>query len=288
MDNIERKSILISGASGSLGKHLVYRLLEEKNNALILLSREGSIFCDKIRNNKLVKIISYKSFFSLNSLDDLKIETFIHLATLYKHNERASELIETNILLPSKIVEELCKTQSFKFLLSADTTLPKDLDFYSLTKDFFREWIKIQKNGIIKINIKLQNFYSREDNRLIGYIINNLSENHEVLMTHGNQKRDFVHMEDVINAFSLILCKKGEFKNDWNEFEVGLGKSYTIRELVKVITSIFGFNEDLIKWNRVQVREREPVEMVANIVNLQNLGWSPRISLEEGIKKLKG
>jgi UDP-glucose 4-epimerase len=90
----------------------------------------------------------------------------------------------------------------------------------------------------------------------------------------GNQSRDFVYATDVAKAFvaAAQTDKVGEIYN------IGFGKPRKINELTKLLS------EEII---RIPERPGEPKCTWADISKISNeLGWTPEITLEEGVSKL--
>jgi UDP-glucose 4-epimerase len=90
----------------------------------------------------------------------------------------------------------------------------------------------------------------------------------------GNQSRDFVYATDVAKAFvaAAQTDKVGEIYN------IGYGKPRKINELTKLLS------DEII---RIPERPGEPKCTWADISKISNeLGWTPEITLEEGVSKL--
>ena len=90
----------------------------------------------------------------------------------------------------------------------------------------------------------------------------------------GKQTRDFIHVDDLINAFIKII--KSKFEN--KIYNLGSGK----RTSINTIAKIFGGKKKFIP-----IRPGEPKNSVADIKKIKkDINWKPKISIEQGIKKL--
>jgi nucleoside-diphosphate-sugar epimerase len=90
----------------------------------------------------------------------------------------------------------------------------------------------------------------------------------------GRQRRDFVHVRDVVaaNIAALESSVRGEV------FNVGSGTSLSVKELADMISP------DQI---HTEARKNDSVATLADITRIQAaLGWSPEISFAEGLKEL--
>ncbi len=106
----------------------------------------------------------------------------------------------------------------------------------------------------------------------------------------GNPLREFLHVDDLGDAVIFALenwdpnSKNAPKDNDNNPLtilNVGSGKDISIRELANKISSLTKYNGKII-WDKNQP-DGTPRKLL-NIKKIKELGWEPRISLNEGIK----
>lgn len=91
----------------------------------------------------------------------------------------------------------------------------------------------------------------------------------------GKQKRDFVHVKDVVRAFHLASLHTGP----GNVFNIASGKPISVNDIAKLLGAKFTVN--------IPKRPGEPDVTYANINEAkEHLGWVPEISIEEGISEL--
>lgn len=97
---------------------------------------------------------------------------------------------------------------------------------------------------------------------------------------NGLQGRDFVHIDDVIDAILLALDKI----SDGSAVNIGSGTLTTFRSIIYLLSQIADYNPTLkcLIDKPVGVHSR-----YANISRAQSLlGWQPKISLEEGLRRV--
>ena len=106
----------------------------------------------------------------------------------------------------------------------------------------------------------------------------------------GSPKREFLHVDDLGEASVFVLEKwdpksKNSPKTSNNEIlnhlNVGQGIDCTIKYLAELIAENFEYNGQII-WDSSKP-DGTPQKLL-DIKNISNLGWSPKISLNEGIK----
>lgn len=115
--------------------------------------------------------------------------------------------------------------------------------------------------------------------RLVPSVIRSLLVAEPALCTHGNQIRDFLHVEDVASAFAALLESRHE-----GPANIGSGRPLALRDLVDAIAVKIG-RPELVKFGAVAAPENEPRLLVADPTVLEGLGWQPRHSLDSGIEQ---
>lgn len=100
-----------------------------------------------------------------------------------------------------------------------------------------------------------------------------------ILFGEGSQSRDFVFIEDVVQAL-LLVAKKEESLG--KQFNVGTGIATTLNGLIEIIDRTLGFKLPL---EHEAERDGDIKESVADISRLKSLGFTPSFSVREGMKK---
>ncbi len=92
----------------------------------------------------------------------------------------------------------------------------------------------------------------------------------------GTPKREFIYSDDLASAIIYLL----ENYNDDVAINVGTGKDMSISELASTIQDVVGF-EGAIAWDKSKP-DGTPRKLL-DIQRISDLGWSPKVSLNEGI-----
>jgi nucleoside-diphosphate-sugar epimerase len=285
---MEMKIILLTGGTGYLGSKILKQLVDNGYN-IILLKRS---FSNPVRIKEYInKITSYdidlvplERIFSENTID-----TIVHCATNYGRGENDPlHVIEANLLLPLKLLE-LGKKYHVKSFINTDTILDKRINYYSLSKRQFKDWLFVYKHDYTCINVALEHFYGSGDDetKFVTYIVHNLLKNVDKIdLTKGEQKRDFIYIDDVVNAFIKIINSLDNFSQDFYEFEVGTNHPLSIKEFVELAKQLSGNEQTLLNFGALPYRENEVMNYKVNTSEILKLGWKCNRTVEEGLKKM--
>jgi nucleoside-diphosphate-sugar epimerase len=107
----------------------------------------------------------------------------------------------------------------------------------------------------------------------------------KIELTPGEQKRDFIYIEDVVDAYKLLLEKAGDLNDCFQEFDLGSGKAVPIREFAEAVKRLTGADTELA-FGAKPYRENEIMQSEADISRLLDLGWRPKYGLIKGIMKI--
>ena len=103
-------------------------------------------------------------------------------------------------------------------------------------------------------------------------------------LTSGIQKRDFIYIDDLVLAYTLVL-KNIHSLEKINSLEIGSGKSISIKDFAELIKKLSKSNIQL-DFNSIPLRKNEPMECIADINLITQLGWKPMYNLDHGINIL--
>lgn len=277
------KTLLITGINGFLGSSLVKEFVADFN---IIGLEHSNRNLHRIKNYDL-EVYSMEQGFPSKVFLEHKIDAIIHTATLYgKEGESIENIAESNLFIPLKLLN-MAITEKCSLFINTDTILDRYVNPYALTKRQFQEWLFIRKSEIKVINMKLEHFYgpgAGSRNFITDMFERMLRNDPSIDLTSGEQSRDFVYIDDVVSAFKLILSKADALKDDYNEYQVATMSHITIRELLKKIKDLTGSSTRL-NFGALQYRVNELMKSESDSSQLTCLGWAPKVTLDEGLKK---
>lgn len=293
------KKILITGATGFVGKTLIPFLYSAGQKDLCLLvrntSKAKSLF-PEIYNT--ITIVDCTKDDWRDNVIQYNPDVTIHMATCPNHHndaESVRQVVETNILFSSLILEAISKTRCkyfinvgtfSEYLYEGDKFFPNN--FYSASKTALRPIIKFWQtiSGWKWINVIPYSPYGRhnEITKVFDLIYRSLDADRPMSFSEGKQVLDFIHVDDMAAFFLSVLNSLNEFSDGFTQLYLGTGVGHSIRELATIFEKITGKISHAV-WGALPYRQLDPMHAIAPIEkNPSFLTWKPKISLESGIK----
>lgn len=107
------------------------------------------------------------------------------------------------------------------------------------------------------------------------------NNNPPTIYEDGLQTRDFIYVDDVINANMLAMERS---QADYKTLNVGTGKSISILEVARVLSKLYGKGIEPKVVNKY--RSGDIRHCFADVSEIHKIGFEPKTSFEEGMKKL--
>ena len=304
-----KKKVLVTGSEGFIGSHLVEGLLNKNYNvtALVLYNSFSDIGWLKNINkkNKKLKIV----FGDLTSFDLIKnisrkCEKIFHLGAQisipYSYKSPDAFLNNNvrgtiNVLQAAKInkVKKVIVTSTSEVYGSAIYT-PMDENHplnaqspYSASKisaDKFSETFALSFNLPVIIARPFNNYGPRQSTRaIIPTIIRQLLSNSKINLGNLNTSRDFVFVEDTVEA--LIRLSNSKYKNA-EVFNICSEKSIKVSELVRLISKIIKKNPKIIIENKRKRPKKSEVNLLlgSNKKIKSKIKWKPKTKLKKELE----
>lgn len=286
--------ILLTGATGFVGKHLYARMSGE--HELHLLVRPSTDYSSLAPRHvccfegDVERLADY--------LRSHQVEGIIHLASLYLASHRPDQvvdLVNANVLLGTSLLEA-AKLAGVKWFLNTGTIWQNyqspersdeyhPVNLYAATKQAFITMARYyQETSPIRFStLKLCDTYGPGDTRRkILALFREIAQSGETLaMSPGEQRMDLLHIDDVVAGFQVLANRLADPSAPLlPEYVLSSGHPRSLRELASVFEQVNGVRLP-IEWGGRPYREREVMDPYrGNILP----GWSPKVSLETGMK----
>jgi nucleoside-diphosphate-sugar epimerase len=284
------KRVVLTGATGFLGSHLAAAMRAAGYEVIALKRRSSSLHRVAAISSELkmvdVDAIDFNRIFT----EFGKVDAIIHTATCYgRNNESVSEIFSANTEFPLRLLDAGTRA-GVRAFLNTDTILDKYLNLYAFSKNQLLEWGKffsLQKK-ITFWNLRLEHFYGAGDDptKFTAHVINScLVNTPELKLTLGEQRRDFIHVSDVVSAYMTLLAHIDDAEPRLVEYDIGSGHSVSIRNFVETVKRITNSTTSL-NFGALPYREGEIMQSAANTQALADLGWCCTYDIEHGIRQV--
>ena len=299
--------LIITGGLGFIGSHLVESLY--KNNQILILTKSLSKKSNLTKLNKKINIkkIDITNFEKVGKIiESFKPDVIIHLAGNTSHSKSFEEPLQdvdsntkTTLFMLEKIKE---LKLSCKFILGSTFIVigkPKKLPvnentpcnpttIYGTNRLASEHLCKIYHELYgIKTNIfRITNSYGPREQTIpnknaVNFMIHQAYKGKKVqVYNKGEFFRDLIFVDDVISGINTILKKGKSGELYW----ISSGKKIWFKKFADLLEKNsncdIGFPKTPKYTKKVDVGN-----FVVDNSKLKKLGWTPKISIEEGIKK---
>ena len=288
--------ILLTGATGFLGSRLLGRLLAH-GHEVVAVKRSFSDLT-KIRN-----CVDHPSLhlFDIDVADPKElferhaVDTIIHTATEYgRGSTPLYSILDANLILPLRLAE-LGIQGGVKCFINSDSFFNKgansysNLLNYSLSKKSLLIWLEKLSIDLKVINVVLEHIYGPGDSpsKFVESVIRRIGMEFvpDIALTHGHQRRDFVFLDDVVDAY-IKLADYGRTQDfRFETFELGTGEATQVRDFVSLVKELSDSPTEL-RFGSIAYRPDEIMFSAADNSRLERLGWRPTVSVRDGITRI--
>lgn len=291
--------IIVTGASGFVGRHLVERLAS-LGWSILCITRPHSDISFLASLNKNISFLVWEN--DIKKMAE-QIKRFspiaaVHLASYFIASHTPNDigdLVESNILFGMQLLEamgmagvkNIVNTGTSWENYDAESAEVRPVCLYAATKVSFEEVLKFYSytQNFKCITLRLFDTYGPNDTRkkIIPILLKAYHDDVALEMSPGEQELEMVHVSDVVDAFIQAvnrLANEDSLQGFCEVYGVASGNPMTLRTIVSKLESYLNYKFD-IKWGGRQYREREVMEVWKNYERLK--GWSPKYVFPEGL-----
>ena len=292
-----KKKILIVGGTGFIGYHLAKESLAKGWQVTSIssklpkkikhLSKVEYILCD-ITNKSSLKRIIRKSFNYVVNLGGY-VDHSNKKKTFESHYVGCKNLAEIFIKkMPTTFIQMGSSVEygnsSSPQKESVKCSLKSIKSIYGKAKLLSSRYMidLYKKKNFPSVVLRLYLAYGpkQDMNRFLPIIIDGCIKNKKFPCSIGNQLRDFVHVDDVVDAIIKSLKNKNAKGQIIN---IGSGKPGKIKDIINHVKKISkgGFPQ----FGKIKLRKDEILKIYPNIKKAKNIiNWKPKISFDKGLK----
>ena len=275
--------ILVTGGAGFVGTNLIKRLLKDGYKVTSIdnyntgLESNHQKECTYL-NHDIRNICDY---------DFIKPDVIFHMAAIARIQpsfDNPKDYFTVNANGTMNIVEWCAKNNiPLIYAGSSSKHSGRFKNPYTFSKDLGEDIITLYQThfNLISTTARFYNVYGPHQlteggyTTLIGRWLNNIKNNTQCeIYGDGEQRRDFTHVDDIVDALILIMEKKAY----GNEFELGRGKNISINEVAKMLNINPIYKTSKPGEARHTLCESKLAKKI--------LDWHPKIDLLNYIKNL--
>jgi UDP-glucuronate decarboxylase len=300
------KRILITGGAGFIGSHLCERLINEGNEVICL----DNFFTGNRQN--IIHLIGNPNFELVRH--DVTMPFFAEVDEIYNlacpaspihYQFNAIKTIKTSVMGAINALG-LAKRTKAKILQASTSEVYGDPIIHPQTESY---WGNVNPIGIRScydegkrcaeslfmnyhsqngVNIKLVRIFNTygprmhpNDGRVVSnFIVQALQNNDITIYGNGLQTRSFQYVDDLVEGFIRMMGSPNEFIGPVN---IGNPGEFTIIQLAEEIIRLTNSKSKLVN---LPLPADDPIQRQPDItLAKKNLGWEPKVPLQEGLTK---
>jgi UDP-glucose 4-epimerase len=285
--------VLVTGGSGFIGSHLVDRLIELGHNVISVDTKP------KLNPNAVGRLVNIND--RTHTVDSYKdVDYVFHVAGQARvqpsiHDPQDS--IINNVNATAKVLQ-LSKEAGVKRVIYSMTSsvygshqpphtedmCPKPLSPYAVSKLAGEQLCKVYSElyGLETASLRYFNVYGPRESEFGEYttVVKKFLQQQAAgqpltIVGDGEQRRDFTHVYDIVEANIAAMNCQGELKGEI--FNIGAGHNYSVNQVARLISDSHHY---------LPARPGEARETLADTTKARTiLGWTPKYSLENYIAK---
>lgn len=285
------KKSLVTGGCGFVGYHLTKRLIDLGHSVDVIdnlsIGREAKDVSE-IGANFLGGDVR-----AMTNFADVKYDYIFHLAALSRIQpsfENPHTTFSVNVFGTKQVIDYAIRNKS-KLIYAGSSSKHHNpqLSPYAMSKHMGEEWMKMCKRvfGLDGEIVRFYNVYGPGElvdshmAAVIGLWRAQVRKGEPItIVGDGEQRRDFTHIDDIVNGIELIAFSNEKHEDGW---ELGTGMNFSINEVYEIFKTKFGC--DKVNIPQQMGNYKETIRLNDDALN--RLGWKPKMDLRNYILNLK-
>lgn len=284
--------ILLTGGSGFIGRALL-RGLCAAGHEVVAVTRDADRLPAQLASLAGVAWVSFDDelYHVIGRLGPF--DAIVHLATSYgREGESWTEMERANVALPLTLLQYAAGGGCHLFINTDSFFSKRQYNYlyaqeYILTKRTFLEWGRLASEkhpDLYFVNARLEHVYGPGDSLgkfVPGLLKNLVDEKPEIALTSCEQRRDFIYLADVVQAYMLLISGSSGLSG-FREVGIGSGCSIPMRDFVEAAKAATQ-SRSVLNFGAIPQRPNEIMDSSADIAYLSSLGWRPTVDLKGGL-----
>jgi nucleoside-diphosphate-sugar epimerase len=290
---LDGEAVLVTGASGFIGRRLCSALLA--NNAEVhAVSRSGGDAGDPAITCWARDLSEFEATNEL--VEKLRPSYVFHLASHVKGAPDLRHVLPTfrnNLATTVNLLTALAETDCKKIILTGSLVEPPAGEMQSVPAAPYAaaKWSSSHYgrmfHALYGLPVSIARLFmvygpgTRDDTKLVPYVIRQLDKGKAPKVSSGQHLIDWVYVDDVVEGFLAMANAKGI---DGKSVDIGSGELISTKDLVCHIACAMNASLEP-QFGSIAERPMETVRVADVDRSFEMIGWKPRVTLEEGLKR---
>ncbi len=303
------RSALVTGATGFIGSAVVRRLLTDGINVYCVVRRESKnrSVLEGLPGVEIIEIPSFETLDLKKSLTGLSADVVFNFASygVSQQDRDPEAMLEGNVGLVARLLIVTSGWSLKRFIHTGSCSeygLPwsheayfseaqplRPISVYGAAKAasvIYGNALAVRL-GVPFVTLRLFGVFGlgESSERLIPYLIQRLQHDEPVDLTPGEQVRDWLYVDDVVEAF-IVAAKSGRLL-PYEAYNVCSGRPLRVREIGEAVADAMNKPRKLLQWGKRPYREDEPMWIVGdNRRFMEETCWRPKVNLLDGVRHM--
>lgn len=303
MENMGLK-VLVTGATGFIGSNLVNRLLNDGYDVYVLVRPNSLSGMKRLELYKNIKILNIEVERLLEIEELPKFDICFNLASygVDYRNQDPYEMIDGNIKFVINLIDFCSKNKTnllvhtgscFEYginnnnipLRENDQLRPHSLYAVSKVSGVIMANTYAKMKSVNLVTVRPFGVYGPNEgiHRLVPQVIDTILQNKKLDMTKGEQVRDYLFVDDLVDAY--IKLSTSDKTKIYDIYNICSSEQISIRELVEELCRIYDYDISNFNFGKIPYRENEVMYFVGDNTKIYNdISWKPKTKLVDGLR----
>jgi len=274
LERLDMQSILILGKDGFIGSELFNYLNDD------LVTGTNKTQCDITQKSNLISLIS-------KTMPDVIINCTGLLSKSFKDRYDVFKVNYDGV----KNLLDVCYELGYKgkIILLGSSEMNNSDSVYGVSKKCAFDYATLMNNNtklhIVTLVPSIVYGENQKGNMFIPSMVKAYKKGKIFEMSSGYQQRNFVHVDDIISAIEILINTDKDFKELGHYLPLHYPTDFTLRQVTEIFNKVTK-KEFSFAYHRIPMRDGE-TEIFENLgfISYIKIGWNPRVTLEEGLKR---
>lgn len=296
---------LVTGGTGFIGSNLVRELLQREWEVYVLVRKNSSLGYNRLKNFENIRYIYIDELFGedFNDCDVPQFDVCFHLAAygVDYNQQNIDQLINGNVKFTMDLLG-FCKKNKTKKIVNTGSCAEYGLNEGKKLNEENKLNPQSLYGAAKASNTIMANAFSKENDiplvtvrpfgifgpnegihKFVPQLMKVIIENKPIEMTYGDQIRDYLYIEDLIDGYIKIALTDVPLYETYN---ICSGTEVRIKDLALEVSKLNDEDAGLFIFGAIPYRKNEVMHFVGDNSKIKKYtDWKPKYTLQEGLER---